>query len=118
MQMMRRSRRRYMATSLSRSGSAGREFVEAAIAVGQATIDAVLGTEWVLRSNTAGTSYSQGVRFGGEVDAPGGTIRQQIGATKAHGRIWFDCGRFVRRQQQWSTPSCDDAEPDSRGSNN
>ena len=69
------------------------EVAEATIAVGQAAIDIVLGADRVLRSNSSCVSHSQTICFGGEVDAFGGTIRQQIG-----GRIWFDCGRFNRSQ--------------------
>jgi capsule polysaccharide export protein KpsE/RkpR len=49
----------------------------------------------VLRRNAAGFRYSRAIRFSGEVDASGGANRQQIGATKAHGWIWCDCGGGV-----------------------
>jgi hypothetical protein len=52
--------------------------------MGQTAINVELGDGGVLRRNTAGVSYSQAIRFGGEVDASGGTIRQQIGAAKPY----------------------------------
>jgi hypothetical protein len=61
----------------------------------------------MLRSNTDGSSYSQAIRIGGEVDASRSKIREKFSGARADRWIWFDGGRFIGSQQQWRTGSGD-----------